>query len=178
MPAMSAPIRDAVISRDGQYRYCLSRQWNDGPELVFVMLNPSTADAMRDDPTIRKCIGFADRLGYGAIRVVNLFAMRATDPDEIRRCGAAGFNVVGPENDRHIAVACLNRAVVLAWGAHGRKYTSRTFEVAAIVRLHAVKVGALDWLADRVPAHPLMLPYTCVNGSKLHSSLLRSCRGN
>lgn len=71
----------AVVSGDGRYRYALTRTWRpDAPLLTFVMLNPSTADAYADDPTIRRCIGFARREGAAGIRVANLFAYRATSP--------------------------------------------------------------------------------------------------
>ena len=74
----------AVISRCSQYRYDLWRIWDrDSPIMVFVMLNPSTADAGADDPTLRRCIGFARRHGFGGIRVRNVFALRATDSGEL-----------------------------------------------------------------------------------------------
>ena len=87
-PNTDETIKRATISEDGLYRYALSRTW-EGPiwSLAFIMLNPSTADATEDDPTIRKCIGFAQRNGCNAIEVVNLFAFRATDPNDLRRAG-------------------------------------------------------------------------------------------
>src|SRR5689334_20041621 len=78
--AQSEIVKSAVLSPCGLYRYRLTRRWGDGPALLFVMLNPSTADATEDDPTIRRCTGFAKREGMPAIEVVNLFAWRATDP--------------------------------------------------------------------------------------------------
>jgi hypothetical protein len=75
-------LREAEISEDGKYRYALMRMWDDKPLMMFCMLNPSTADATKDDPTIRRCIGFAKDRGYGGIYVVNLMAYRATDPAE------------------------------------------------------------------------------------------------
>lgn len=104
----------ATISADEVYRYLLGRHWAEGPHVVFVMLNPSTADAMKDDPTIRRCRGFARRWRFGSFQVVNLFAFRATDPRELR----AAEDAVGPENDQ-----CIERvlktadAVVCAWGS-------------------------------------------------------------
>ena len=80
-------IRSAIISACKTYRYRLERRFGDGPTLMFVMVNPSTADAEQDDPTIRKCIGFAERASYGRIIVGNKFAFRATDVRELR--GAA-----------------------------------------------------------------------------------------
>ena len=78
----------AVISQDGLYRYHLERRWSDAPFLTFVMLNPSTADAEIDDPTIRRCVGFSKREGAGGIAVVNLYAFRATSPADLRQASA------------------------------------------------------------------------------------------
>jgi hypothetical protein len=102
---------------DGVYRYLLWREWDPGvPRLAFVMLNPSTADATSDDPTIRRCIGLARIWGYGALEVVNLFAYRATHPRELRKAN----HPVGSENDQYILDAARRvDKVVLAWGNHG-----------------------------------------------------------
>ena len=150
--------KNALVSDCGTYRYWLTRVWDSELRaLRFVMLNPSTADASRDDPTIRKCIGFAQRLGYGSIIVNNLFAFRATDPKELRRPGA---DLVGPLNDQYLGRTRGERIdTCLAWGAHGRRFRPRVSHV-----LHLL--GGEAWfslarLADGVPAHPLMLPYTC-----------------
>jgi hypothetical protein len=106
--------RDAVLSDDGRYRYRLSRRWTEGPTLHWVMLNPSTADADKDDPTIRRCVGFATHNGFGSISVCNLFALRATNPRElIPACSAA----VGPANDKFIQEIPSGSTVVAAWGA-------------------------------------------------------------
>lgn len=108
--------RAADLSSCGRYRYSLSRVWDTSQRLVcWVMLNPSTADAEQDDPTICRCTAFAKAWGAGGIHVVNLFALRATDPDELRRAA----DPVGPENDGHIFRAAYGRGVVVAWGVHG-----------------------------------------------------------
>lgn len=154
-------IRDARFSHCGAFRYTLSRVWDRAlPPLLFVMLNPSTADAQTDDPTIRRCIGFARRLGFGAAHVVNVFAYRATDPRELARVG-------WPQGDRNeFEVLCSaaevvkrDGAIVAAWGAHarGRPETDRMYRTLAAV----APVYALRLLRDGTPAHPLMLPYSC-----------------
>ena len=106
---------DATFSRDRRYRYRLWRRWDHTrPVVVFVLLNPSTADARHDDPTIRRCLGFARRWGYGGIEVVNLFAYRATDPRVLRTLR----DPVGRANRYHVRAALAQAAlVVLAWGA-------------------------------------------------------------
>ena len=108
---------DALMSTSRAYRYWLTREWNaERPRVGFVMLNPSTADAWRDDPTIRRCIGFARQWGFGSLVVVNLFAFRATDPTRLLRAD----DPVGPMNAETIlreTSAC--DLVVCAWGNHG-----------------------------------------------------------
>ena len=93
-----ATRKQAVLSDCGTYRYRLWRKWGCGSPLLFVMLNPSTADAEVDDATIRRCLGFADAHGFGELEVVNLYAYRATDPADLKRAGYP----VGPDNDAHI----------------------------------------------------------------------------
>lgn len=106
-------ISSAVFSEDGRYRYSLKRRWSERPLMVWCMLNPSTADANQDDPTIRRCIGFALRGGYGGIHVVNLMAYRATDPAECLQ----QFDPCGPENDDYLERAARGTGqVVCAWG--------------------------------------------------------------
>ena len=154
----------ATISACDRFRYVLQRGWNPSlPVLMFIMLNPSTADAHEDDPTIRKCIGFADRNGFGSIVVCNLFAYRATDPKDLAR---AGFPV-GPENDTNLEfeLRALGRSadggkIVFAWGAHARKHTARVAQVEQLVRSCGHEPHALRLLADGIPSHPLMLPYS------------------
>jgi hypothetical protein len=89
--------QNAVISACGKYRHVLIRQVSsDESTAVFIMLNPSTADAMTDEPTIRRCIGFARCRGCGQLLVLNLFAFRATDPADLKRAA----DPIGPENKR------------------------------------------------------------------------------
>lgn len=106
--------RTARLSACGRYRYELTRRWADGPTVLWIMLNPSTADAAEDDPTIRRCIGFSKRDGFGSLTVVNLYAYRATDPKAL----FAVADPEGPENWWHIQRAVRSSdAVVFAWGA-------------------------------------------------------------
>ena len=108
--------RDAVISECGKYRYLLRRVWDhDKPRALFIMLNPSTADAEIDDPTIRSCIRLSKGLGYGSFEVVNLFGLRATDPAELEKA----TDPIGPQNAT-VGDAAINRCdvAICAWGAH------------------------------------------------------------
>lgn len=105
--------RSAVISECGMFRYELSRRWDAGPLLEWVMLNPSTADGTLDDPTIRRVIGFAKRWGYGGIVVRNLYAYRATDPSAL----ANAPDPIGPENRTYLRREDADLTVA-AWGAH------------------------------------------------------------
>jgi hypothetical protein len=113
--------KTAVISDDGLYRYALTRTWDPLlARVVWVMANPSVVDAERDDATIRKCIGFTQRWGYGGIEVVNLFAYRATDPAVL----ATVDDPVGPENRLWLQTVLgdsLNSLFVCAWGGPWRE---------------------------------------------------------
>jgi hypothetical protein len=142
---------DAAISACGRWRYSLSRRWQRGPLLLFVLLNPSTADAERDDPTVARCVRRACDLGFGGIELVNLFALRATDP----RALALAPDPVGPGNDDAIGVA-LGRAdmCIAAWGQKGR-LGSRDAAVRAQLALSGVPVRVLGLCRDGAPRHPL-----------------------
>ena len=123
----------ASFSKCRTYRYALWREWaNHGPQLVVIGLNPSTADETMDDPTIRRCIGFAKREGCGRLVMLNLFGLRATDPREM----LAHPDPVGPDNDgmlRMFSYASGVRAFVAAWGANQhRAHLERGRTVAAM----------------------------------------------
>lgn len=147
--------KNASISPCGTYRYTLTRRWDRGESLIFVMLNPSTADAETDDPTIRRCVGFARREGFAALTVVNLYAYRATDPKALLTCGDA----VGPDNDRVLSLFLLRPwmvglPAVCAWGANAKPDRVRAFldkhDKGNLVCLGTTKTGA--------PKHPLYIP--------------------
>lgn len=109
----------ATLSIGNVYRYHLWRQWADPPakSMCFVMLNPSTADSLEDDPTIRRCVGFAKREGCTRLDVVNLFAYRATDPKALLQAHARGIDIVGRDNLAHVQrVVMAADIVVLAYG--------------------------------------------------------------
>lgn len=151
-------INHALFSPCQRYRYTLFRDLGmQGPQLTVVMLNPSTADAAKDDPTIRRVIGFAKSIGAGSLQVLNLFAIRATDP----RAMLAAEDPVGPQNDDHLAIELKmakdeGRFVLAAWGAHGG-HRGRDFHV-----LHKL-VDGVEWRClgrthQGHPRHPLYVP--------------------
>lgn len=146
--------RDAVISADFLYRYRLTRSWGPGKQVVFIMLNPSTATAEVDDPTIRRCVGFAKAWGFESLAVVNLFARRATDPGVLYEVE----DPVGPENDQHLLEVCSKAdLVVAAWGVHGafRRRGDRVRDLLKLTTVHH-----LGLTKDGHPRHPLYLPKT------------------
>ena len=141
--------KSAVLDESGRYRYRLSRRWEEGDELVFVLLNPSTADATEDDPTLRRCVGFARRMGFGGLVVVNLFALRATDPRSL----ATAADPVGPDNDAHILGACeAADRVLLGWGNHGLLHGRGEKVWRRLGACHHLGLTARDQ-----PRHPLYL---------------------
>ncbi|WP_091226480.1 DUF1643 domain-containing protein [Fontibacillus panacisegetis] len=144
--------KGAVIDPTGIYRYSLWRIWDVKlPVILFIMINPSTADTHEDDPTIRRCVGFAKKWGYGALEVRNLFAYRATDPRELKFCS----DPVGPENNRHILESAeVAHKIVVAWGTKG-SYKGRDREVIDLIAKY--KPVSLDITAGGHPKHPLYI---------------------
>ncbi len=146
----------AMISADGRYRYLLTRALHTPGtgrgQLLWIMLNPSTADAQVDDPTIRRCIGFTERLGYTSLAVVNLYAFRTAKPADLWRTRYP----LGPDNDTVLRRSIREAArVVVAWGA-GIK--GRMHRVTSVVRL-AEDLQQPLWCLGRTqgghPRHPL-----------------------
>lgn len=153
--------RSAILSPCGRYRYTLERVWHEGlSSVVFIMLNPSTADHEVDDPTIRRCVDFAKRWGYGGIIVVNLFAVRSKDPQALY----AADDPVGPDNHTHVKNV-LDRAyfqkaaVVCAWGVHG-VYMDQDRTMLGWIEAEGLKPMALDLTKAGHPKHPLYLSAT------------------
>jgi hypothetical protein len=154
----------AVFSSCGNYRYLLTRQVAPGDRIAtFIMLNPSTAGAVRDDPTIRRCVGMVRRWGYSRLVVANLFAIRATDPADIRKAR----DPVGPDN-REWVIKAVNRAVaspnpadrapvICAWGSHGSYMGQDRMVLGWIANICAPL--ALGFTRNGHPKHPLYVAY-------------------
>lgn len=165
--------RAAEISNCGAYRYNLTRHWGaeGGRRLVFVMLNPSTADADRDDPTIRRCMHFARREKHDGLHVVNLYAFRSASPKALRGNG----DIVGPANDAAIRSAFrqarnTTSAVVAAWGAHGTAH-GRHLRALTIAREEHIQLQCLGVTASMQPKHPLYI----ANGQPLIDWPVSAC---
>ena len=141
----------AIFDMIGKYRYTLWREWSTyHPRIVFVLLNPSTADQERNDPTIRRCIGFARAWKFGSVEVVNLFAYRATDARELLKID----DPVGDENDLfliHAVERCST--VVVGWGSRGT-LLGRDRRVLSLL-VDKKDVFCLGITKDGQPRHPL-----------------------
>jgi hypothetical protein len=148
-------VGTATFSDCGLFRYDLTRRWRSGETVVWLMLNPSTATAETDDATIRKCIEFSRRFGFGGLVILNLFAFRSRHPSVMR----SAADPIGPLNDefieRHARAA---GSVICAWGSHGR-FKHRDEQVTLMLRKHKVTLDCLHFLKDGSPGHPLMLSY-------------------
>ena len=149
-------LAGAVLDPGRQYRYQLWRTWDpDRPVLCWIMLNPSTAVEVQDDPTVRRCVQWGRNLGFGGIVVVNLFAWRTSYPAELARVP----DPVGSGNDAAILTAARTAGMVLcAWGNNGslrgRSREVRVLLADAEIACHALRVGKTG-----EPAHPLYLGY-------------------
>lgn len=148
-------VSEAVYSDCESYRYLLTRTWGRGPKALFVMLNPSTATEVQNDPTVERCQRRALALGYGAFRVTNIFAFRATDPKVMR----AAADPVGPANDAAIldSVAWAD-TVLCAWGNHGL-HLDRGAAVTTLLRQTGVPLFHLGLTGHAQPRHPLYVAY-------------------
>ena len=142
----------ATLSPCRTYRYSLTREWGSGMAVLFVGLNPSTADETMDDPTIRRCIAFAREWGYARLHMANLFAFRAIEPRDMKNAS----DPVGPENDKHLlALANDSALTVAAWGVHGTFGGRHNAVREMLPRLHYLRLTK-----DGHPGHPLYLPGT------------------
>lgn len=173
---MSGPYKKATLSADGVYRYTLTRRslavdrveqrGGYAPDVLFIMLNPSTADAAVDDPTVRKCWTFAQAIGADIMEIVNLYAYRATSPRDLFAAHKAGVDIVGPDNAEHLSamVAWCDR-VICAWGnpqwpKHGRAmHVARVKDVLELINAIPDKIPeSLGVAPGGYPPHPLYLP--------------------
>jgi hypothetical protein len=150
-------VREARLSDDRRYRYTLFRRWGERPSgVTWIMLNPSTADAAVDDPTIRRCMVFSQRFGYDAMLVVNLFAYRTTDPDEILEVGPEA--AIGPENGEWCQKACHQAAVIVAaWGALRKPLRGAASAISKIIQKDGYRLKCLGKTKDGQPRHPLYI---------------------
>ncbi len=147
----------AIYSDCERYRYALTRVWdNAGTRVHFVMLNPSTATEVQNDPTVERCERRARALGCGSFTVTNIFAWRDTDP----RMMKAAREPVGPANDEMILKMC-NEAdqIIAAWGTHGA-HLDRGAAVEALLREHGKPLYYLGLSKAGHPKHPLYIAYT------------------
>ena len=143
----------ALFSSCRRWRYLLWRRWDERkPVANFLMLNPSTADEVRLDPSCTRARVYAERWGYGALVVTNLFGWRSTDPEAMK----AARDPVGRGNDRAILAAAREASIVVcAWGNHGT-HLGRSSEIRKLLgrtRLHVLRMNS-----SGEPAHPLYLP--------------------
>lgn len=168
-PVVAAcPVGDVIRTADGPeglatatfntaetHRFRLSRVWDEtGPRCVFAMLNPSTADAFKLDPTVTRCVRFAQKWGFGALEVVNIFALRSTDPAGLKKVS----DPTGKGNDEAIVAATTAAdLVVAAWGVHAA-LESRGTKVRQLLANAEVQLSYLRLTKAGFPGHPLYLP--------------------
>jgi hypothetical protein len=159
-PAVADMICDALISEDGAYRYTLTRRWSGRPLLPWICLNPSTADASKNDPSVLRMCRFSRRENYGGICILNEYALRSPHPSVLR----THPDPVGPDNDMWISAVAGNlalsrvidgsepRPVVVAWGANpmAAARVPRVMELLA-----GIPVVCLGTTASGAPKHPL-----------------------
>lgn len=149
----------AEFSEDMKYRYTLWRCWDaDKPTAVFILLNPSTADDKVLDPTVRRCLGYAMDWGFGTMEILNLFAIRSTDPSILY----SEQNPVGNDNDFYIDYTCRHSVspdkgkIIAAWGVHGI-FKGRDKCVKDIINKIGLPMYCISLTQDGIPAHPLYL---------------------
>ena len=148
--------KDAYISTCGTYRYWLTREWDESnPLLVWLMLNPSTADASQDDATMRKCMSYARKWGYGGITVINVYALRSRDPKNLWKVS----DPVGPHNNRWISLWMgyarrRGSKIICGWSKHPKP--ERIDEILEIAENERVDLEVVE-MGQHGPKHPLYL---------------------
>ncbi len=148
--------KSATLSDCGKYRYELRRVWDTSKGLVnFIGLNPSTADATKDDPTLRRCINFARDWGYGGLIMTNLFAYRLTDSRQLKKVAEP----IGPCNEKHQFDAAWDAEIVVAcWGCHGMAKEEGE-QTRVRMKLHlGMTLKCIRLTSEGAPEHPLYLP--------------------
>lgn len=147
--------KSAVLSPCRTFRYVLTRVWDTNlPRLLFVLINPATADEKKEDRTSKRVIGFAKRWGFGSVVIVNLFAIRSPYPVDIEKADAP----IGPDNDKHILEqAQVADKIVCGWGRYG-SHKGRDKSVLAL--LSGFELFALKITKEGHPWHPLYIPYS------------------
>lgn len=155
---MKVPGYPVAWSECRRYRYTLWRIWNTLEQplryVQFIGLNPSTADELTDDPTIRRCIGFAKSWGYGGLCMTNLFAFRATDPRQMMACPAP----IGDANDDWILQVAKGAGIVVAcWGTRG-SFMGRDRDLFDVLDPYSIELRCIRLNGRGVPGHPLYLP--------------------
>lgn len=140
--------KSALFSKDRIYRYSLCRIWDESkPYVLFIGLNPSTADENKDDPTIRRCINYAKYWGYGGLKVANLFAYRATLPTDLKQAK----NPIGADNDKHIKQLSANAEItIVAWSNDG-SYLDRDKGILGLIK----NPMCININKSGQPSHPL-----------------------
>ena len=148
-------LATATFDATRAYRYRLSRVWDQsGRRINFLLCNPSTADAFRLDPTVRRCVGFAKAWSAGSLEVTNCYSLRSTMPSRLSKV----FDPVGPDNDEAVVAAALAADMVIAgWGVHGA-YLDRAARVRRLLCAAGVVTHVLALTKDGHPGHPLYLP--------------------
>ena len=146
----------AVYSNCELYRYSLTRSWDSSAKKVlFIMLNPSTATEIQNDPTVERCERRAKALGYGAFKVCNIFAYRSTDPKIMR----LQKDPIGPENDKIIIKSAnWSNNIICAWGTNGC-HLNRGKKIEALLRAKNFTLTHLGLSKDGHPKHPLYISY-------------------
>lgn len=144
--------RSAVFDHTKKYRYLLKRWWGEkSNRVVFILLNPSTADETQDDPTIRRCMGFASYWGYTSADILNIFALRSTDPAALYSTNSP----IGASNDAWIDSMTMDaKLVVAAWGNHGL-HLQRGSTVRFMIRER--RLACFGLTRTKEPKHPLYL---------------------
>jgi hypothetical protein len=156
---MNKMLRSATFSACRKYRYTLSRIWEPrgncvGNFVMFIGLNPSTADEQKDDPTVKRCIRFARDWGYGGLIMTNIFAYRATDPAVMK---AQDDKAVGPENNYWLSFTARGANIIVgAWGTHGA-FRDRDSNVIGLINEIPRLIYCLGITKNGQPKHPLYL---------------------